>query len=290
MAKLRNTILYLIFILAVLFNIERLDFGVENEINILTFVYFLALGIVLATIFIQGIARLPVSVTLPAWQVVYLALRVFLFNERPILGGIYTYLTITEMAMLAMITFLAHQVASELIEFGKAVTMVTVLRGRQQVPPVEESQDRILAELNRSRHYNSPLSLIAVDLNTSGVRMNIPRVLQDMQKEMVDRYIQVRVGELIRPTLRRMDLVLEDQSNNRLLILTPEMKVQDTQILIDRIREDISSKLKVEANFGVASFPDEALTFEDLVREAVNHKVKAEFFQAETVTPVNPAP
>ena len=290
MAKLRNSILYLVFILAVLFNIERLDFGVQNEINILTFVYFLALGIVLATIFFQAIARLPISVTLPAWQVVYLVLRVSVFNERPILGGIYTYLTITEMAMLAMLTFLAHQVASELIEFGKAVTMVAVLRGRPQIPPVEESQDRILAELNRSRHYNSPLSLIAVDLETSGVRVNIPRVLQDMQKEMVDRYIQVRVGELIRPTLRRMDLVLEDQSNNRLLILTPEMKVQDTQILIDRIRQDISSRLKVEANFGVACFPDEALTFEDLVREAVNHKVKPELFQAETATPVNPAP
>jgi hypothetical protein len=290
MGKLRNLILYLTFGLAVLFNIERLDFGVENEINILTFVYFLALGIVLATIFYQRLARLPVSITLPAWLMVYLALRIFLFNERPLLGGVYSYLTITEIALLALLTFLAHQVATELNEFDKAVLMVSVLRGRPQIPPIEDSQDRILAELNRSRHYNSPLSLIVVDFETSGIPVQIPRILLNMQKEMVDRYLQVRIGEMIRPALRRMDLLLDDQANNRLLILTPEVKVQDTQILIDRIRQDISSHLQIDAAFGVASFPDEALTFEDLIQEASRHKVKTEMFQAGKATSVNSAP
>lgn len=65
-----------------------------------------------------------------------------------------------------------------------------------------------------------------------------------------------------------MDTVLEDRKNGRFIILCPEIDGQNSTVLIERIRMAVSRQLGIEVQCGTASFPDTALTFEELVNRA----------------------
>jgi len=86
--KLRIFVVILVAGLSFFFNIERLDFGETNIVNIASFVYvlgFLAVGLTLALPQLQYI-KLPAAMTF--WGIVYFLAKVFVFNQRPCIGGI----------------------------------------------------------------------------------------------------------------------------------------------------------------------------------------------------------
>jgi GGDEF domain-containing protein len=79
------------------------------------------------------------------------------------------------------------------------------------------------------------------------------------------------LAELIGSQTRLVDIVMEDRENGRFIILCPEIDSQGSRLLTDRIQQTLREKLSVNVSFGVASFPQQALTFESLVTEADNH-------------------
>src|SRR5690554_5693430 len=99
MTQLKQSIFYLVVGLVLFLNLERFDFGEVNLINIHSFVYVLGSGIVLATILIPALSRLRFSTHLALTLGGYLLLKVFVFNDRPMIGGSYTYLFVTEIAL-----------------------------------------------------------------------------------------------------------------------------------------------------------------------------------------------
>src|SRR5687767_13475440 len=98
MQHIRRSILLLVSMLAMFFNIERLDFGQDNIIDISTFVYVLTLIAVMATLLIPRLGQLRTLPLVALWTLGYVSMRLLAGVERPIIGGLYTYLTLTELA------------------------------------------------------------------------------------------------------------------------------------------------------------------------------------------------
>ena len=86
---------------------------------------------------------------------------------------------------------------------------------------------------------------------------------------MVSRFVSVSLAKIITREARRTDLIIsQGEGDNRFLILCPETKGRDTINLAERIRSTVMDRLGVDINYGIASFPEEALTYEELLQRA----------------------
>jgi hypothetical protein len=136
------------------------------------------------------------------------------------------------------------------------------------VPCVEDSGDLIQAEMNRSRHYNRSLSIILAALEPDEVPLALPRMVAEAQEKVIHQYLTARLAETIRGELRRMDMVLEDAKNNRVVVISPEVDDRGSFVLQERLQGSVQRSLGIQAKTGAATYPQVALTFEELVREA----------------------
>ena len=268
MKRLIYSFVLLIVGLSAFFNIERL--GQENVIDVDSFVYPLGMAAVVGILLLPSLGhRMLRAFTLVI--VIYIVFKFYYTYTQDgynIVGGIYTYLTITEVSFLSMLILLSHQVSKHFYEWQQGVGQVLLSQAGSPIPSMDEARRAIRTEVRRSRHYHRPMSVIMVEPTSQSFEVASGRMLARMQQDLLNQYTKVNLAETIRRQLRLMDIVLTRSPGNGLIILCPELKKEDAPVLIEHIRQAASDELGIEVECASASFPDEALTFEALVEEA----------------------
>jgi hypothetical protein len=271
MRRLRNSLLLFLLIVGFFLNIERVDLGGQLDIiNIQTFVYLLAAGAVLSTVILPEFWR-PADVTLIAiWESIYLLLKSLIFTGRPLIGGIYTYLSITEMAMLGLMVLAAYRVAKDIYDLEDTVATVTLGQVSERVKRLDQAEDDISKELARSRRYDTPLSVMVLKVEPENVEISIHHAAKDILQGMMKRYTANKLIRMLDRDLRRSDIVIDQPKDDSVAILLPETSTDGTAILASRIQDVAKEQLGLELSSGYASFPRDALTFDDLLNQAEN--------------------
>ena len=268
MRHLTRSVIALLIGLAVFFNIERMDFGQKDVINIQTFVYVLGILAVSAVIMTPALWNTPLPVSLALWLGLYLLCRLSFFDSRPLLGGVYTYLSITEVALLSILVGLAHNVGRGLHDFEEAVKNITLSDVNRRVRNMDEAIEDIRMELVRSRRHQRPLTVMVIEAKPESIRAVLHRTVQEVQRAMMTRYVVTSLARVIGNQLRRTDMVLDQRDRGRFVILSPDTNVASSSVVVGRIQAAAAEQLGVSIACGLASFPDDALTFEELVRRA----------------------
>lgn len=267
MRYLRLYTIALLLDLTVLFNIERLDYGADNVIDIPTFTYILTIAGVISVFVIPAMWRYSAYIPVVVWLSVYLILRSTIFNNGPLFGGVGTYITITEMTLFSTSIWLAQRVSHNFYDFEQAVENITFTSTRR-VRQLEEATEDIQVELVRSRRHQRPLSILVVEPLPGSIHAALHRTVREVQKAMMSRYVLMSLARLISNELRRTDLILEQRDRGRFIILSPETDTESSSILADRIRTVAAEQFGMSIACGAASFPDNAFTFEELVYQA----------------------
>lgn len=271
MRHLRQLIIASLIGLTLLFNIERLDFGSENVIDIGSFVYVLGIIAAISVIVFPILWRSHVAIALALWLSLYFFSKLFLFNQRPLLGGIYTYISITEVTLVAISIWLSHILARAIYDFEKAVENITLRNASRRVRRLNDAMDDIQVEMFRSRHHHHPLSLVVVEPKPEALQTTLHRAVREVQERMMHSYIINSMAQTLSKYLRRTDLILEQRDQGRFIILCPETSANELRLLVEYIQTIVAKQLGTAVTCGVATFPDEALTFEELVRRAESH-------------------
>jgi hypothetical protein len=279
MRHLKFWIVGLLIGLTFLFNLHWLNFGSTGAPGMDRFIYPLAFAAVLSILLIPIFAQVSPAVSLVFWLGVYLALKLTVFSGRPLFGQVYTYLTLTELALLLVLVYLAHRVVGALQQFQRAVEFVTLAQGETRIPTVEESLEPINAEINRSRHSNHAFSVILATPQAQDMQAVLPRLVAEAQQRILQQYVIARLAQTLRSELRRMDMVLEDRKKGRVVIVSPEVDAAGAEALLHRLSAAVNDRLGVGMKYGTASFPDRALTFDDLVRAAEQELRQEAYFQ-----------
>jgi predicted signal transduction protein with EAL and GGDEF domain len=266
MRRLRDSILALIVHLTILFNIERLDIDGADAINLETAVYGLTALAIIMILLIRGLKTLQPPVLLLLWTGAYFAVKFLLLSQRPIVGDIYTYLTFTEIGLFLIAVFLTQRLALNIEEFEQALKNF-VFANNAKVKRVREAEDEIEAEIYRSRRFQRPLSIIVLEQDGSTVQANINRVYQDAQRTLLEQYVSAQVARELAAQLRQTDILLEHDKTGRLIIVSPDTDDAGTDAFIQRLKSFNRSGL-FSLNFGAATFPNHALTFEQLLERA----------------------
>jgi hypothetical protein len=271
MSRISQSVITLLIGLAIFYNIERLDLGEVNVIDIDSVVYPLGLIAVISVLLLPILQRYRRILSVIVWAGIYFLIKVLLllfFQGRPLLGGFYTYLTFTEVFLLSIIVWLSHSFATHLREVEEAVKRITFPNSNRQIRQFRESDEDIQVEMFRSRYHHHPLSIILVKPEPKSIQVILHRLVQEIQQAMLSSYVINNMAQTLSKYLRRTDLILEQRDQGRFIIVCPETNAKDSELLVEYIQTVAQEQLGASVTYGVATFPDEAVTFEELVRRA----------------------
>jgi hypothetical protein len=267
MAQIRWRVILLLSWLTLFFNIERLDLdlGAIDTINLPTVVYFIAILAAVAAL-TPAFQRLPVGVLMIGVTLLYL-LALLLLAE-PIFGDIYTYITLTSIFLLVVTTYLSYNLGRSLTEFLAAVEDMTFSNRGGRLHNTQEAADAVHLEMISSRRRQRPLSLVVLQADPSSMNMMMHRLVQDVQRLMMQRYLLVSITRVLSRHTRRTDIIIEGQQPGRLVLLAPETTGEQAIALGERLTRVAQERMGIDANYSVASFPEQALTYEELLNVA----------------------
>lgn len=271
MMSLERSVLFLIVYLTIFFNIERVDLGQTNVIDISSVVYVMVLLALIVILTVPGILRLPLSAVIVLWVVLYLGTRLAIFPwyHRHIWGGIYTYLTITEVSLSTITIILTYQVRRQLNDFKQAVENLTLAGLTHRIQHKNEAMDDIQKELLRSRRHNYPLSVMVVEPDPATVKLSLNRSVVEVQKAMMTRYVITNIMRLASNLFRRTDLIVDQViDKDSFVVVLTDTDGEKAGAVAQRFQDLVEQGMGVKIGVGLATFPDEGLTFESLVDKA----------------------
>lgn len=267
MNQLRWRLITFITWLTLFFNIERLDLdinGFEN-INLPSAVYIVGIAASLAAL-TSVVQRRSVWVLMVLSILAYLGSLVLL--REPIFGGVHAYLTFTGIFALVVTVYLAYAVGQSLNEFLHAVEEITFSNKGGRLRAESEAQDLVHLEMISSRRSQRPMSLVVLQADASSMNMMMHRLVQDIQRSMMQRYLMGTIARVMSRSLRRTDVIIESPHPGRLIFLAPETSAEAATSMGERLTQMAQERLGLDANYSVATFPQQALTYEELVNVA----------------------
>lgn len=287
MITLRRSVILLILALTVFFSIEIVStqfnitglavdpFHADSEIqgafiNIEPFVYAIGILAVISVLVLPALWQPSVYRSIVLWIGVFLLFKALTvqFQLTEIIGGTHIYLTIAEIGLLLLLIWRAHDTARHMHDFEEAVSNITFADMSRRIKKLDEAEDDIQTELIRSRRHHHPLTVMVIEPEAESIQVALNRTVQEVQRAMMSRYVITSLARVVSNQLRRTDVVVEQREKNRFIIISPDTTAANSAILADRIQAAAAVQLGVLVSCGVASFPDQALTFDELVQQA----------------------
>ena len=262
--KLSITILvsYVITVLGIA-NIERFQ---ESVIDFSPVFFILIAIVVFSELLITSSlvkigVRLSYYAVISFWLVVYVLFWAFyLKDSKPI------EVHLIQLLLVLLSAVLAYDVGRRIDQLDITLDGLSASAYPNRAQEIQAARGTIAAEITRSRRYHHPLSVLAI-------RLGVPetgdgyRNLEPIAKDMLERFAVAKTSQILSDLARSTDLVLLDK-DRQFVLLCPETNPNSLHILAERIADAVDQQLKTNIEWGSASFPDEALTFDDLLETA----------------------
>jgi hypothetical protein len=267
MTRLYYLVIPLVLWFFLLFNIERFT----QPLNIGPFFYgFTALCAILIVL-LPKLHRMSLQALFASALLPYFLLEYFLGPIREQ----YLLITITEISALGLTIVLSALTGRRLEELQETLTSLMIGQMSKEVEPFGTGQSLLYREIRRARRHQRPLALLAisaadaplqVSLNESSSKAPFNRFVEDIQHEIVKKYIFARIANLLIDHLE--DSTIVTQRDDHFVALLPETPHEDLSAILKRLEIAAEQKLGLKLRIGMATFPDEEITFEALLERA----------------------
>jgi GGDEF domain-containing protein len=263
MKRLRIWTTVLIIWLIFLFNIERIN----SPINIRDYTYvFVAITAVITLL-------LPRLRWLSYWVLILVSISTFLlfkvFWGKHLLWGIALPLTVTQISAIVLTGLISRQINSGLREFEDVISKITFGQIGHLPRPFSEMQGSIYSELKRARRYQRPLSVITLKVDEQSIRVALPKMIKVVQQAMMKEYVFANVSRILDDNIDDFGTItLRD---NHFIVVLPEKTIHETSLMAQSLEKTIREKMDIEFQTGMASFPNDAITFEALIEQALKN-------------------
>ena len=262
MKNLRDSVVLLLTFLSLVFGIAQVE-GFEDNILNFQAAFFIMLAIV-TVLGVLGPSRVKISLYsyIIAWAIIYVFVWAFYWRFLPNPRNVQEL--IIQFLLIEIAAGLAYAIGKNIDQVEYLLDGLSASTYPNRTLNLDIARDRIGAELTRSRRYNRPLSVLILEFDLINQENKTEEIVQ---RDLLKRFTFAKVGQILGDYARQTDLILDDQSNH-FVIVCPETDYQATKILADRIRIAIKEQMNAWVMWGTASFPNEALTFDDLLSTA----------------------
>lgn len=268
MSELKQSIITLFIFIVLLLGAANVDNFQESYIDFSP-IFFVLIAIILFTelivvgSLIKAGVQLSQYVVIVFWLLVYgLVWYFYLGDEKSI------EVNLVQGMLVLLSAVLAFDVGRRIDQTDVAIERLAASNFPNRVIDIHSARDLVDAEITRSRRYHHPLSILTVQLDKSKSWKDWKNS-ELFAKEMMERFVVAKASQILSEHARGTDMVLRDRGG-RFVLLCPETNQVSTNILAGRIAEAVKRQLDAEVECGSSSFPDEALTFDDLVDKAIN--------------------
>jgi hypothetical protein len=186
------------------------------------------------------------------WVAIYLLVMPFFAGEYTV-EYLFSTIIAVEAAMVAVMVILANNFVHKLnsVLHDLHVERETA-EPRTVFPLLEEAIEDIKYEIIRARRYDHPISILIIQAFSSSLGANG----------------NIIVANTLRNAFRRTERLYVMDKFGRFLIFCPETTMSSMEMLVNRIQILTQRELGIHTSYGMASFPDQELTFEGLVARA----------------------
>ena len=124
-------------------------------------------------------------------------------------------------------------------------------------------------ELKRCRRYNLPVSVVFLDMDGF-------KTVNDRFGHLAGSQTLTEVGQVLQRTVREIDMVAR-YGGDEFVVILPQTGTRGAAVIAERIREAISQasflgdmglEVRLTASLGVASFPEQGSTRDELIHQA----------------------
>ncbi len=265
MSNLKRAFFWAAIYLALIFVLGQADYTGRPIINFASYFYLAVMIAVPVTLFFPSISRVSSFVPLLVWAGVYLVLLQMIDRHLSANVGEFSVIVL-EFVLLETGVWFAHQLAQQIGHAESIMDALALSAFPNRAHDIEAESQRIKIELTRSRRYHRPLSLMVIE-SESADQKTTREMLKSIQQDLLNRFTSARVGQIIDDRIRQTDLVLRDHKG-RFVVLCPETDLESTILLAKRIAQAVKERTNLHVLWGVAAFPEEALTFDDLLQKA----------------------
>lgn len=185
--------------------------------------------------------------------------------------------SIIEMIILGVGTWMAIRVVSYSNQLQKSIDHVILPKlGHRIYNDIAMAKRIVEHEFIRSRRYNHPITTIVVEPGSDDFEGEeiIEEAINEIRESLKAKYVAQKLAQIIEEETRTTDIVIELNEEGQLIIVCPETTAQDSQGLIERLQTAISKQMGIPINYGVASFPTDAPTFEAVLEKAQTQVMK----------------
>ncbi|MGZ9166770.1 MAG: hypothetical protein ACXW4U_16480 [Anaerolineales bacterium] len=276
MTYLRRSIFWAAFYLVAIFVIALADYTARPIINFANYFYLAVMIAVPVTLFFPRVSRVSVYVPLGIWAGIYMILLQILDRTHSTTAFGFPVIVL-EFVLLETGVWISYQLALQISDAESVMDALAMGAFPNRVKEIDLESPRIKVEFTRSRRYHRPLSALVVQLDYAE-KIKTRDVVKSIQLDLMNRFTLARIGQIIDDRIRQTDLVMKDHRGH-FLILCPETDLANVLLLAKRIERAIKEQVDLRVLCGVASFPEEALTFDDLMKKAYDrlaHEVSLE--------------
>lgn len=166
---------------------------------------------------------------------------------------------------------------SELYEKTEALKKISITDALTGLLNRRYFQERLTEEIERSRRHKIPVSLIIVDIDNF-------KSFNDTYGHLGGDDILIRLGQALRNYIRAIDVAAR-YGGEEFTIILPQTNKEDACMIADRLCREIEKNESLQRKYsdlshltvsiGLATFPDDAETFEELIRNADRALYKA---------------
>jgi len=274
MTNLKRSFFWAALYLAVIFVLGQADYTGSPIIDFASYFYLAVMIAVPVTLFFPSVSKVSSLFPLLIWAGIYMVLLQTLDRSISAKVGEFSVI-ILEFTLLEVGVWFAFQLTRQISHAESVMDAIALTAFPNRTHDIVEEEQRIKVELTRSRRYHRPLC--AVMIATEGDDQKMTReMLKSIQHDLTHRFNFARIGQIIDDRVRQVDLVLRDHKD-RYIVLCPETELDNAMLLAGRIEKAIKERTSLDVRWGVAAFPDEALTFDDLLlkaRERLNVSVQ----------------
>jgi lipopolysaccharide/colanic/teichoic acid biosynthesis glycosyltransferase len=250
-----------------LFNIERFDvFDYQQPVNLSTTLYMTIIVTAVSLLSFPNLAKANLWFSATTMTIFYLGMS--MLSDATALQATFFWRA-TEIGILLISFVLMQKVSQAILDFEIAVQSFVLDANNSRMMPFHQGQEQVSQELHRARRFERPVAIIYCESasNDDTVTKIDGEFWQwRIKKTFKDRFTQTHIAQSAAMLTYKSDCIIK--YNNDIVICLPETNQPEGEAFAAQLARFIHDLHQIEANIGVATFPDDGLVFEDLIEIA----------------------
>lgn len=232
------------------------------------FFYLLGTFFIVLQILFGGFRRWTAFMMPVTCGIVYVAGRLIIDGEATLFVGERLSPSMIAIILLLFITWVAGIYGSVIADFRQALEELILLKEKDKVQLLGQAQKDIQQEIDRSRRYNHPFSIVIFEPDKSSMEEAVSKTQLSVQQSIINELVFSRLGNTLNSLTRRPDFVVYLEDKGRFVIVCPETTAKPAETLVKRVKTAVKDQLGIQLTSGTATFPMESLTFDELMVKA----------------------